>query len=669
MAIAGIADVVGKRLNNRYLVEEVIGSGASSLVVAAVDMKSSESVAIKILHPGLKHDAQFLRRFLAEARAAASLNHPNLLRVLDWGVDEHEQPFLVTELFKGGTLRSMLDFVPTLDESQTLFVAIQAARGLQFAHSKNFVHRDIKPANLLFDDRGGLVVADFGLARALSEAQWTEPIGSVLGTARYVSPEQVQGATLSGKSDVYSLSLVIYECLTGEVPFSKETNIATMTSRLNSLVPDDDRLGIYVDLIRSSSHYDPTQRCTSTEMVKMLEKIAKKLDPPTSLPLVPFGFGARLKLNDPPTLIARDDLTEINISPLAIKDGLKYDDDTNLALNSSDGSEAEQSDSNQNSETLEALKSGPAWGKVGPPKLREYKKKRKWPLFVAATVMLAVFALVGYETENYVVYSQTVPRLDGKNVSVINIALGADLLDGKIAGYEYSNNVPAGDVIKQSILPGVKVKKHTVISYYVSEGKFPVEIPPLKSGETATQYENSLKLAGFSWKVVMEYSETVTQNEVISITPSTGKFQPGYTFSLIVSNGPSPRTIPSNLLGESQSVAQSQLASLGLVTSLTSSYSNTVPSGDVISTTPPVGVQVSKGSTVTLNISKGPQMVLVPNLSGYSLSNASQILTNDGLNIIATYGPGGPNAILFTTDPVPGTYVKVGSPIVLYSQG
>ena len=161
----------------------------------------------------LAEDEAFLRRFRAEAQAAAALNHPNVMAVFDWGHDD--VPFLVTEYLGGGSLRTMLDQGRLLSPAQALMVGLEASRGLDYAHRRGFVHRDIKPANLLFDEEARLRIADFGLARALAEAAWTEPQGAVLGTARYASPEQARGETLDGRSDVYSLALVLIEAVTG----------------------------------------------------------------------------------------------------------------------------------------------------------------------------------------------------------------------------------------------------------------------------------------------------------------------------------------------------------------------------------------------------------------------------------------------------------------------
>src|SRR3954468_21759759 len=217
-------DQVGRVLGGRYRLIAPVGTGASATVFVADDVQLQRRVGVKILHPSLADDPAFLKRFRAEAQAAAALSHPNVMAVYDWG-EEGMTPYLVTEFLGGGSLRAMLDRSRLLSPSQALLVGLETARGLDYAHRRGFVHRDIKPANLLFGEDGRLRIADFGLARALAEAAWTEPQGAVLGIARYASPEQAQGETVDGRADVYSLGLVLIECVTGSVPFAADTTI------------------------------------------------------------------------------------------------------------------------------------------------------------------------------------------------------------------------------------------------------------------------------------------------------------------------------------------------------------------------------------------------------------------------------------------------------------
>src|SRR5207249_1877860 len=237
-----MADQIGRVLGGRYRLLAPIGTGASAHVFLGEDVTLRRRVAVKVLHAALAEDESFLRRFRAEAQAAAALNHPNIMRVYDWGEAE-DGPYLVLEHLGGGSLRDVLDRGGTLSPSQALLVGLEAARALAYAHRRGLVHRDIKPANLLFDEEGRLCIADFGLARALAEAAWTEPAGALLGTARYASPEQAQGSSVDGRADVYALALVLVEAVTGEVPFAADTTIGTLMARVGAELEPSAALG------------------------------------------------------------------------------------------------------------------------------------------------------------------------------------------------------------------------------------------------------------------------------------------------------------------------------------------------------------------------------------------------------------------------------------------
>jgi eukaryotic-like serine/threonine-protein kinase len=236
-----MTEQIGRVLGGRYRLLSPLGAGASAQVYLADDVRLRRQVAVKVLHPALADDESFLRRFRAEAQSAASLSHPHLLAVFDWSGDD-ETPFLVTEYLSGGSLRAVLDAGHRLSPSQALVIGLEAARALDHAHRQGFVHRDIKPANLLFGADGRLHIADFGLARAIAEAGWTET-GAVLGTARYASPEQARGEQVDGRSDVYSLALVLVEAITGEVPFAADTSAATLLARLERPLEPPDAVG------------------------------------------------------------------------------------------------------------------------------------------------------------------------------------------------------------------------------------------------------------------------------------------------------------------------------------------------------------------------------------------------------------------------------------------
>ena len=276
-------------LGGRYRLVAPIGVGTSSRVFLAVDTQLRRRVAVKLLHEALAEDEAFLRRFRAEARAAGALNHPNIVAVFDWGEDHSDAgvvPYLVTEFLGGGSLREMLDRTPTLTPSQTLLVGLDSARALAHAHLRGLVHRDVKPGNLLFDDEGRLRLADFGLARALAEASWTEPTGTAVGTARYASPEQALGRRLDGRSDVYSLALVLVECLTGQVPFAADTTAATLALRTQGDLELGPELGGLRSVLERAGRLDPAERPEAAEFEIALMATAEEYERPEPLPIV-----------------------------------------------------------------------------------------------------------------------------------------------------------------------------------------------------------------------------------------------------------------------------------------------------------------------------------------------------------------------------------------------
>ena len=285
VALTRIADHVGRVLGDRYRLVAPVGTGASAHVFVAEDVRLRRRVAVKILHPALAEDESFLRRFRAEAQAVAALTHPHIMRVYDWGEDA-DGPYLVLELLSGGSLRDLLDRGHLLTPSQCARVGVEAARGLEHAHRRGLVHRDVKPANLLFDEEGRLRVADFGVARALAEAAWTEPSGAVLGTARYAAPEQALGSSVDGRADVYALSLVLVEATTGAVPFAADTTIATLMARVDRALEAPGELGPVGPILEQAAAPDLDRRLDACGFAVALERAAAALPPrpPTSSP-------------------------------------------------------------------------------------------------------------------------------------------------------------------------------------------------------------------------------------------------------------------------------------------------------------------------------------------------------------------------------------------------
>jgi serine/threonine-protein kinase len=281
-----ISDSIGRVLGKRYRLVSALGAGASAHVFLAEDVSLQRHVAVKVLQPGLAQDEAFLKRFRAEARSVASLNHPHVLRVFDWGEDT-DGPYLVLEYLGGGSLRDLLDQGSRLSQAQAARLGVEAAQGLAYAHARGLVHRDIKPANVLFDEEGRVRIADFGVARALAQASWTEPVGAIIGTARYTSPEQAQGRALDGRADVYSLALVLYEAVTGVIPFVADTTVGTLMARVGQPLPSHRLLGPLDGVLARAAAPDADARLDASQLAARLGAVGAGLAAPAPLPLRP----------------------------------------------------------------------------------------------------------------------------------------------------------------------------------------------------------------------------------------------------------------------------------------------------------------------------------------------------------------------------------------------
>jgi serine/threonine-protein kinase len=289
MSTADTGRAAPRTVGDRYRLGSRIGTGASSQVHQATDLRLGRQVAVKQLRPDLTEDTRFAKLFRAEAQLAAQLSHPNILTVFDWSADPQGHDggaYIVTELLTGGSLRSVLDTEGTVSLSQAALIGLQAARGLQAAHDAGLVHRDVKPANLLFGGDGRVHIGDFGIARAVAQAAWTEPQGVLIGTARYAAPEQANGGDVDGMADVYSLAVCLVEAITGEVPLVGENAVGTMMLRQDNDLPVDDSFGPLAEPLRRAGLTDPEQRSTAAELADALMAACRSLPQPQPLTLI-----------------------------------------------------------------------------------------------------------------------------------------------------------------------------------------------------------------------------------------------------------------------------------------------------------------------------------------------------------------------------------------------
>jgi len=611
MAPTRMADQVGRVLGGRYRLRAALGSGASAQVFLADDAALGRQVAVKLLHPALAGDSTFLRRFQAEARAAAGLTHPHIMAVYDWGDDE-DSPFLVCEYLAGGSLRALLDDGRRLSPSQALLVGLEAAHGLHYAHRRGIVHRDIKPGNLLFDGDGRLRIADFGMARALAEAAWTEPAGALLGTARYAAPEQVKGESVDGRADIYALSVTLIEAVTGKVPFAADTTIATLMARVDNPLeapPELEALGPVVEL---GGRPERDDRPDAVGFARALDAAAQQLPAPEPLPLA--------GPSDDLTVIT-EDATELGLSPTT--------DSTPVV-------------------TAAAAT----------------RHRRRWPwVALVVALVVAIGATAWALRRPAPVPTHLMPNVHAKPEAEAVAALQP--LKVRITRVEqFADGTAAGIVLDQAPTQGHKVKEHSTVKLVISKGPPPVPVPDLTSASESAA-KAKLAAAGLAvGNVDTQYSEQVAEGTVLDWNPK-GQAPKGAAIALAVSAGPKPRTVPT-LAGKTYDQAAAALQQLGLTAVRADAFSDNVPKDQVIGTTPGAGASVDRGGKVTVNVSKGPDLVALPDVTGKSVQDATTTMQQVGIQVGNVFGP--PTKKVFVTDPPAGTQVHRGSSVNLYTK-
>jgi serine/threonine-protein kinase len=646
-----ITDSIGRVLGGRYRLITALGTGASAHVYLADDVTLHRRVAIKVLHPALAGDEAFLKRFRAEARAVAALNHPNILQVYDWG-EEGGEPYLVLEYLAGGSLREVYDTGVLLTPEQAVQVGLQATAGLEYAHRRGLIHRDIKPANLLFDADRRLRIADFGLARALAEAAWTEPEGAILGTARYAAPEQVEGWVLDGKADVYGLALVLYEGVTGEAPFIGDTTVATLMARMNALLPEHEALGPLNDVLAWAAAPEPSERYDAAQFSIRLQALAVALPTPAPLPIV----GA-VPMDE------ADGVDRVLVRPARRRaDGAAVGDLTDVGAAGMAGA------------AVGVRTATAPDGDVGSP----YSPRRRWPWIAAIVVAVVAVVAAGVAflaASQILTPSHPVPVLVGKSVAQADAAVRADHFTVRTTGHAPSIAIGTGLIVSQQPTPRsggkpVTAKQGSTIGVVVSTGPPPVTIPNLTTFSTchdATQALAAVHLVGVCPPSAAQYSSTVVAGAILTTSP-TGTAPYGSTVTIVTSKGHAPVAVPS-VTGAASTYASAAaaLTAAGFVPTQNNQYSATVTSGQVIGTTPDAGAGPQPfGSKVTVNVSIGPQPVIIPSESGHSVASATAALEALGLKVGGPYGPAGSTTVL-STDPAAGTSVQPGTVVNLYT--
>ena len=636
-----MADQVGRVLGGRYRLVAPIGTGASAHVFVAHDVTLKRKVAVKVLHAALAEDESFLRRFRAEAEQAGNLTHPNIMRVFDWG-ESGDGPFLVLEHLAGGSLRDMLDEGTRLTPSQALLVGLEAARALDYAHRRGLVHRDIKPANLLFDDEGRVCIADFGLARALAEAAWTEPVGTVLGTARYAAPEQVQGASVDGRADVYALALVMVEAVTGRVPFAADTTIATLMGRVGARLEAPEELGPIGPVVQQAAAPEAADRLDAGGLARALEDVARRLPAPDPFRLAPRS--PRVDLDERGDVPG--DLTELGAgAPRPAPPPIRVADEAPTAAVPVTASPVSAPEADGAPFVLPAAR----------------RRRRRWPWAALFLGLAALGAGTAYAFVQLRIPEHPIPNLAGKTLEEARAEVADEKFKLRVTSSRNDDVVPEDRVIVQDPALG-ELREGQTIELVLSLGP-PARTVPDLTGLDQAAAEEAVRAQDLVPTVARSRNEDVPAGTVIDWSP-VGETTKGAQVTVNVSDGPPLREVP-ELAGRSFEDARAVLAQQGLVAKRSDAFSNDVEPGVVIRTQPGPGAPAEKGAAITVVVSKGPNTVAVPPIVGRTVEEATSLLQEAGLSVEAVVPRQGRRVL--ASDPAPGATVRRGSGVTLFA--
>lgn len=557
-------------LNHRYEIIDKVGGGGMAEVFHGYDTVLHRDVGIKILRDQFIQDKDFVARFRQEACNAAGLSHPNIVNIYDFG-SEHDINYIVMEYVVGRTLKEVITDSGALDYQTAVRYAIGIASALKQAHDHAIVHCDVKSQNILIDTKGVAKITDFGIARAFGQPSESEERG-VIGSVYYLSPEQAAGKPVTAQSDLYSLGVVLFEMLTGQLPYDGDTPAEVARQHLTSPTP-------------SARRYDP-------EIPYDLDAIVTK-----ALAKNPL---LRYKTDDDFLSDLRRVETRLRKAETAAEESLsphhKGVSDETIIIRSE-----EMGDGLLHKTPLrdENPDNGAAAGEKEPPK--KNKTKKMLGLFIGAIFLLSalIYGLVGYSSGDI-----AVPDVKGKTLVEAEAILKDNNLDFTLKE-EFDAKVPTGTVIKQSPGAGSHVKAGRKIQLTVSKGAEPGVVPDLKGKNLAeaTEMLHAAKLA--VGKVTVQYKEGAAQGAVLSQDIEAGKkVAAGTKVDLVVNISKGQSVVP-DLKGLTLSDARERLSSMGLMVGSVTTKEDSAPKGTVIGAEPEFGKVLSEGSVVTLIVSGG----------------------------------------------------------------
>jgi serine/threonine protein kinase/beta-lactam-binding protein with PASTA domain len=637
--------LVGRLVDSRYEVVSRIARGGMATVYLAVDRRLDRDVALKVMHAHLAEGtsgSDFVARFRREARTAARLTHPGLVGVYDQGVDG-ETSYLTMEYIDGSNLRRYIGERGALTVGDALRIGESVLDALAAAHRVGLVHRDIKPENVLLATDGRVKLADFGLARAVTEVTSTTT-GTVLGTVAYLAPELVVRGVSDARTDVYACGILLFEMLTGRQPFTGETPIQVAFQHVNNDVPAPSELADWLpieldDAVRALAARDPDDRPVDAAAALVLlrrtraaldeETLERHADVSPSIVLPAATDPAETDL-DAESDQADEPIDEL-ADPLLAERGDADQDETTL-IETGDGRGTTVALPIGLGVTAEELRGG---SHDDPPPVRRHRAR--WIVLLALLAALIGGGAWWYLQEGPGAYT-TVPTIIGQDEAeasqiLANAGLGAKPTE------DFDSTAPVGEVFQADPGQGERIRKDGTVAFTVSKGPDYVQVPDGVVGAMQADADAALRAADLKPAYTdPAYSDTVENGRVISATlPDTTPADPGAqivrhaTVTLTVSSGRAPVTITS-VVGVSVEDATAQLAPDALTLAPPNeAFSATVAAGLIIDQAPAAGTDGHRGDVITVTVSKGPELVTVPDVVGKNGAGAKQAIEAAGL--------------------------------------
>jgi len=685
-------------IGGRYQVTRTVAAGANTLIADAQDIELDRQVTIKLVRPELSESEDFRRTFRKQMELMAGISHPNIAAVYDWGeerIGKRTTVFAVVEYLAGGSLRDLFDRGRNLTPSQALMVGLEACRGLDFAHRKGFVHTELTPSKLVFGDDRRLRIVDFGLSRTLGEREWTDRSQLATHVARYASPEQALGEELDGKTDVYSLALILVEAVTGDVPFMGDSTVSTLSARIGKLMPVSADLGPLASVLERAGRPEANERASASQFGRALVRTAERMPRPTPIPILATG----LFVDDPSAMRRPDDPTGGIARPPAVAEpalvppfagGPVSPNDATGEIAGGDAT-ARMTRSELDLDTEPPVDTSAPTASDAPASDAPAGREPISPVPPISTLAVrpatnADAAVASVTDESGEPAAAASDDIHGELAALVGRtpqkpAPADDALAGAVRGAKSAPqaarsrrgrrkqrkaakseanvvSAPSGAGTKPGgppsrpasperrrrrwlpVLASLLVVGALGGVAYVAYLLFQTpkhEIPAV----VGLPQEEALDLVDdFKWDISVANGRSdqyATPGQIIGITPGAGEeLAEGSPLMLTVSDGPEYRPVP-DLSGMPLADAQAEIERLSLTAlAPAEEFSEAVPAGVVISASVDgvaIGGDVLPGAPVSIVVSGGPQQRRVPQLRGLTVEQGTQLLTDLGLAI------------------------------------